>query len=390
MNADFSHLPDLEPETFDEPPEPMTAAEIEELQDWQQWMTGTGKYAPNLRDKEEQTGVRQVIWHSHELMTADLPDVEMLIPGIDLPIGGSMIVAGPPASLKSWLAKDMAICTSPGLKFLGEYRCRKAHVLYIDEEGSVISTGERHNALRRGHDIHPNVPNRLTFLIKAGVRLDLDRDIDNLIDVVWNLDIDVILFDSLIRMHRGDENSAKDMAVVSQNLNRLMAETGIAVVLIQHTRKRFHGAPQRESVRGSSEITAWPDCVVACERRGQTSLLRCLKNRHGEEWAPIAWNLKVGNGVATLTKADRTALDFTELRRLEVRDLFVGLMSDGQERSRQTLIEYGREAGYGRRLCVGTLESLVEEGVLRKERRGTGGAFWYRLVPTQASLPLDD
>lgn len=133
MNADFSHLPDPGPETFDEPPELMTEKEIEEFQDWQERISGTGKHASSLRDREEHTGVRQVVWHTSELGSADLPPVEMLVEGINLSIGGSMILAGPPGSGKSWLAMHMAVCMAWQQLFLGEYRCRKAHVLYIDE-----------------------------------------------------------------------------------------------------------------------------------------------------------------------------------------------------------------------------------------------------------------
>jgi len=194
------------------------------------------------------------------------------------------------------------------------------------------------------------------------------------------LDVDVVFFDSLIRMHSGDENSARDMAIVSQNLNRLMAETGIAVVLIQHARKRFQGAAQKESVRGSSELTAWPDLVLSTECRGSSNLLRCLKSRVGEEWAPIGWVLNKDEDAVSLETTDVTSLDFTELRRLEVRDLFVGLMSDGQGRSRKALLEYARDAGYGKRLCTGTLQTLEEEGLLTKEKRGSAGAYWYRMT----------
>ncbi len=91
----------------------------------------------------------------------------------------------------------------------------------------------------------------------------------------------MIVFDSLVRFHEADENSAKQMAEVFGKL-RSIAEVGATAFLIHH-----QGKSRTSLYRGSSDILAGVD--AAFEIREEKSknatilTLECFKHRFIEE-----------------------------------------------------------------------------------------------------------
>lgn len=72
---------------------------------------------------------------------------------------------------------------------------------------------------------------------KQGFLLDQKRLLDELIALLKPLKPSLLVLDALIRLHRGDENSAKDMGRVTKNLSRIQREIGCAIILVQHQRQ---------------------------------------------------------------------------------------------------------------------------------------------------------
>ena len=96
----------------------------------------------------------------------------------------------------------------------------------------------------------------------------------------------LVIMDSLIRMHRGDENDAGEMAKFFASLTKLRQEFSCAFLITHHLRKRTQATRlnniSRDRLRGSSDISAYADTVIGIDRVEDRLVLGQLKNRDGE------------------------------------------------------------------------------------------------------------
>ena len=96
----------------------------------------------------------------------------------------------------------------------------------------------------------------------------------------------LLIFDSLIRVHRFDENSNSEMARV-MNAFVDLSRKGATVLLLHHA-----GKDSEKNFRGAMEIEAAPDVCYRVDRTDRVVKLRQFKNRLTEEqefelrWAP--------------------------------------------------------------------------------------------------------
>jgi len=132
-------------------------------------------------------------WSSGELGRAEIEPVQMIVEGLSLPEGGSLLLAGPPGVGKSWVALDLGICLASGEPFLGQYQVIPRNVIFFDEEGSESGTKERHDALKRGHGLDPGDDIPLWIAIKTGLRLDRQDDINRLIETIRRYEAQVVI-----------------------------------------------------------------------------------------------------------------------------------------------------------------------------------------------------
>jgi hypothetical protein len=91
----------------------------------------------------------------------------------------------------------------------------------------------------------------------------------------------LIIFDSLIRFHSCDENSATEMAQVMQDL-RALANAGATVIVLHHRAKS-----ETSRYRGSSDIAGGVDVAFSVSRDRQAGIvkLECFKSRFSEEFS---------------------------------------------------------------------------------------------------------
>ena len=91
----------------------------------------------------------------------------------------------------------------------------------------------------------------------------------------------LVIFDSLIRFHEGDENSATEMAPAMGEI-RALAHAGTTVVAQHHRVKS-----EASRYRGSSEILGGADVRFAVSRDRDANLvkLQCFKSRFAPEFS---------------------------------------------------------------------------------------------------------
>ncbi len=90
----------------------------------------------------------------------------------------------------------------------------------------------------------------------------------------------LVIFDSLIRFHKFNENDNSEMARVMDGFVEL-ARIGATVLVLHHAAKEKRG--ERKNFRGAMEIEAAPDIAYRADRKERVVTLRQFKNRVAEE-----------------------------------------------------------------------------------------------------------
>jgi hypothetical protein len=227
----------------------------------------------NKLDSAVQTPNRIQRWEQiptlNELPTESVVwDVEGLVPS-----GGITLIAGESGACKTWLALLLAKTLTSGGCFLGR-ECACKEVLYLDRENPASLIRERVSRLEMDgleglrywggwHQEQPPAIGDPRLLRILGGRKP------------------VIFFDSLLRFHDADENSASEMGRIMGELRRL-ANTGATIIALHHKSEK-----DISQYRGSSDIKAGVDVALAVSYDAERDLetIRCFKNRFGVEFA---------------------------------------------------------------------------------------------------------
>ncbi len=225
----------------------------------------------------------------HDL--ADVPDVfafdtapvAYLAPEF-LPRGALVLLSGEAGVGKSWLALALAVAVVRQGDFLGN-RCEAVPALILDREnplalvqtrlrllGSVSCPGLRVWGRWVEDEPPPLGDPRLLSMARTYKPL--------------------MIFDSLVRFHTADENSATDMAPV-MGCARKLADAGATVLLLHHRPKADGGS----KYRGSSDILAAVDMAYALEplEQGRLRLHRFKSRFSAETVLTLAADMRAGS-----------------------------------------------------------------------------------------------
>lgn len=216
-----------------------------------------------------------------------LPTPRWLIDGL-FEVNSLVMLAGPPASYKSFLALDWALSMVTKRKWHGRATAA-ARVLYVLGEGKA-SLLKRIEAWASYHGIDQAeraciVENfRVTFEVP---QLALKSSVDNMLAglVAEGFSPDVIVVDTFARSFVGlDENSQKDTGLWVESADRLR-QMGYTVIFLHHTAKNTEFGLK---YRGSTAIMGAMDTafILNKDTKSQTTMT-CVKQKDHDEGAPI-------------------------------------------------------------------------------------------------------
>jgi len=226
---------------------------------------------PNAPEPQAQNIIRA--WDEiPDVLAMAVSQTEWLVDGI-IPGASVTLIAGEPGSYKSWLALSLLRAVSTQGGFLAR-ECRPVDALYLDRENPLAVVRERLAILGveslAGSRIWGGWLHDAPPAIGDARLLEMARERRPL-----------LVFDSLIRFHGADENSASEMAQVMHDL-RMLANAGATVVALHHRAKS-----ETSRYRGSSDIAAGVDTAFSVSRGRQAGLvtLECFKSRFVEEFS---------------------------------------------------------------------------------------------------------
>jgi hypothetical protein len=225
-----------------------------------------------------------------DVMTMAAQATEWVVEGL-IPRASVTLLAGEPGSYKSWLALTLLRAIVASGKFL-ERNCAALSVLYLDRENPLTVVRERLAML--------GVESLGETKIWGGWLPDAPPAIGDVrLLKIARERRPLLIFDSLIRFHSADENSATEMAEVMHNL-RALANVGATVVALHH-KPKAEGA----HYRGSSDIAGGVDTAFSVSRDRQAGILRleCFKSRFVEEFSLTLRPDLAGAGDFVVTEA---------------------------------------------------------------------------------------
>jgi hypothetical protein len=133
-------------------------------------------------------------------------------------------------------------------------------------EDSQRETRRRIWRLARGMGIDPrDLHENLRIESKKKFWFSDRKDIDAMRRTIETWKPDLIGIDSLSRTHQGDENSVKEMQIVTLNWSALCQEYGVAVAIIHHMTKSGDGS-LLQKIRGTGDLTAVVRHAVGIEK----------------------------------------------------------------------------------------------------------------------------
>lgn len=184
-------------------------------------------------------------------------------------VGDLALASGVPGLGKSWFTMGLAKAMADDDKLFLGHQIMSGRVLYFDEENPldvIVARMVQKLGLRNYENIR--------YIAGGGIRLDTHPEL--LMQEVMVYQPQLIVIDSLARVHAKEENSFAEMSeILNHVLKPLARETGAAVLLIHHSDKAGHGP------RGSGDIEAAVD--VSIELKGASGAgafgLRVRKSR---------------------------------------------------------------------------------------------------------------
>lgn len=324
----------------------------------------TGKYDPK-------------IWTLKELMTTDFGPQDWLIDKL-IPAQSITVISGDPESYKTWLTIEIAKSVAAGEPFLSKFNSTQMPVLFIDEENTPRLLKNRYQLL--------SVPDGLpiSYLSASNFKISNSECMKFVYDLIKNKGVGLIVIDSLIRIHNGDENSARDMSRVYDELKKLRA-MGLSVIVTHHHRKQGFGPKNvSQSMRGSSDILAGVDVHLAVSAKDKTITLIQSKLRGDEKMRPF--NIEVKKGPPMQFDYVGEANE-GEIASVTAKGIILSALEDEAGLDRKTLFERVRSVQSIGNVSITTALTELENEKQIKVLAGQHNKKHYSLADLEIDIP---
>jgi hypothetical protein len=213
--------------------------------------------------------------------------VEGVVPEESVTILGGMQGLG-----KTWLMLDLAIELSRGGgSWLGKFLANSSRVLYVDEESSDRLLRSRLKKLLLAKGLNSQGLN-LNLAVGKSTNFSNPNSVGKFKALLHRVQPQVVFIDSLVRVHKANENSSTEMAQVFSVIKGLVKEFKCSFFFADHEHKGIYNQqvevdPSSNDLRGSNEKGAFADSVLSLRKKGADLFLYHTKSRHAEAQLPL-------------------------------------------------------------------------------------------------------
>lgn len=206
-----------------------------------------------------------------------------------IPARGLGFIYGPPASYKSFIAVDLAMCIATGKDWHGSECEMPGAVVYIAAEGSR-GVKERVIGWRKKYNMTGSIVIMSTAVMMDDVimRQAFTECVQRAREQL-QVPIRMVVIDTMARSFSGDENSSQETGAFFKSCEMLAEDADDCfVMIITHTRKND------DEYRGSSAVKGAADCMFLVKRvDDRQALVKNTKQKDVEEAEPRRFALEL-------------------------------------------------------------------------------------------------
>src|SRR3989344_1327545 len=276
-----------------------------------------------------------------------------------IPINTITVISGDPESFKTWLTMDIALKAAKGELFLSKFPTMQKTVLFIDEENTSRMIQKRYKLLNASSDL------QIHYLTNTVFKITKSECLNYLEKYIEEHNIGLVIMDSLIRIHNGDENTARDMSRVYDGLRRLRTNfPNLNIIVTHHHRKQGLGPKNvSQMMRGSSDILASVDVHLAVSSTGEQIALIQNKLRGDEKLKPFNIDIIKGNAwrfeYSGETKQDELAINVAK-------EIIANILQEKKDLDRKPILQMVKEVqAIGNNAIGNALSELLKEKKLK-------------------------
>jgi len=240
------------------------------------------KQQEEIKEIIEHEDKLKIIWDD-DLQNYEEEEKEWIVNKL-IPNRSVCILTGKRGTLKTFITLLLGYSITSGIDFLGKYSSRQGGVIYIDKENGLSIMKKRTIMIKNGLGL--NKPHlKIGFICFSQIKIDKLTDIEKLEELVKEHKPKLIIVDTYRRGISFDENDAGAVSELFVDILRPFVErNNLAILLVHHNRKSGQGSgDEMEEIRGSSDLANYADIILKTERRGETLILKQLKNRNAKE-----------------------------------------------------------------------------------------------------------
>lgn len=199
------------------------------------------------------------------------------------------ILGGQPKCCKTWLGLDLAVSIASATPCLGRFNVLDPGptLVYLAED-SGAQVRARVDAICSSRGIEIDILD-LSIITSPSLRLDTEADQMKLGRTIEKLRPRFLLLDPLVRLHRLDENNAREISGLLGFLRELERRYRVAIMLTHHASKRASSRPG-QSLRGSSDLHAFGDSNLYLSRTSHDITLT-IEHRAAASLQPLSLRL---------------------------------------------------------------------------------------------------
>lgn len=285
-----------------------------------------------------------------ELLSLKRGSIDWLVEGV-IPLHGITMISGDPASYKTYFLLEVVKAIATESLLLDNFKTTKANILIIDEENYIGLLSSRCRQLGFTEDLG------VYFLIKSGFKADKEDNLEVILNFIKEKNIGVVCFDSLVRIHNGEENSAGEMSLLFNNYLSKITQAGASIIFTHHNRKSRDFDSGRGVARGSSDIMAVVDCNISMTKKKEGILVSCGKMRQAEDFKSML--LKVEN----IDNNVKFSLgEYNDTSKISIaKDLILKILLDKKEYLSREEIKRGIKEDIGDNAIGNALNMLIKD-----------------------------